>query len=350
LIFKIKKIFGKINENSDSKTKRYDKIKDKKQTMTKIVFLDRDTIGPSVQINRPKHPHEWIVYDKTTPNQVIERLSGADIAITNKVPILAETLEKLTNLKMICVAATGYNVVDTNACSNKGIIVSNVRGYAINTVPEHTFSLILALRRNLMGYRQDVIDGLWQKSGQFCFFTHSIQDLNGTRLGIIGRGLLGLAVEKIGLALGMDVVFAARKGSGNVKAPFTPFDEVIATSDVITLHLPLTPASQNLISQKEFQAMKRTPILINTARGGLVNEKDLVAALDNGSICAAGFDVLTSEPPKAENPLLKILERPNVIITPHIAWASEQAMQTLWDQVVLHIDNFLAGQPSNIVT
>lgn len=317
--------------------------------MTRIVFLDRDTIGPTVQLNRPIHKHEWIAYDRSMPDEAIERLLQADIAITNKVPIRSEALPKLPRLKMIAVAATGYDVIDIAACAERDITVSNVRGYAVNTVPEHAFALIFALRRNLMGYRSDVIRGKWQESGQFCFFTHEIRDLSGSRLGIIGEGAIGQAVASIGRALGMDAVFAAHKGVEGLGPLYTPFDEVIETSDVITLHAPLFPATRNMISTPEFEAMKKKPILVNTARGGLVDESALVDALERGLISGAGFDVLTTEPPSSDNPLLSVLERPNVIVTPHVAWASHEAMQTLWDQTISHIDNFLDGHPSNVV-
>ena len=317
--------------------------------MTRIVFLDSDTIGPTVQLNRPTHEHEWVAYDRSTPIEAIERLRHADIAITNKVPIRADALSKLPDLKMIAVAATGYDVIDIAACTERGITVSNVRGYAVNTVPEHAFALIFALRRNLIGYRSDVIQGKWQESGQFCFFSHDIRELSGSRLGIIGEGAIGQAVANIGRALGMDTVFAAHKSVEGLGPLYTPFDEVIETSDVITLHAPLFPSTRHMISTPEFEAMKKKPILINTARGGLVDESALVDALERGLITGAGFDVMTTEPPTPDNPMLAVLDRPDVIVTPHVAWASHEAMQTLWDQMISHIDNFLDGRPSNVV-
>lgn len=317
---------------------------------TKIVFLDRATIGPSVSITKPTSPHAWEAYDRTSAEQVVDRLRDADVAITNKVPIRSDALAQLPKLKMISVAATGYDVVDIQACGERGIVVSNVRGYAVNTVPEHVFSLIFALRRNLIGYRQDVIAGEWQKAGQFCFFNHSIRDLSGSRLGIIGEGVIGQAVARIGRALGMDVVFAAHKGVQGLGPLYTPWHEVLETSDVLTLHAPLTPVTRNMISGPEFRVMRRCPLLINTSRGGLVDEQALVEALDTGAISGAGFDVLTSEPPRPDNPLLSVLQRPNVIVTPHVAWASVEAMQTLWNQTVQHIDDYLRGSPSNVVT
>ncbi len=315
--------------------------------MTKIVFLDRDTIGPGVRIVRPGFDHEWIEYGKTAPEQVAERIAEADIVITNKAPIRTDQLVAAPNLKMISVAATGYDVIDVAACTGRGVTVSNVRGYAINTVPEHAFALILALRRSIPGYRQDVINGEWQKSGQFCFFNHPVKDLAGSRLGIIGEGVIGAAVARIGAAFGMEPVFAAHKGVSGLGPLYTPWDEVIETSDVISLHAPLMPATKHMISTPEFEAMKKKPVLVNTSRGGLVDEAALVDALDRGLIAGAGFDVLTQEPPAPDNPLLTVLERPNVIVTPHTAWASDEAMKEVWRQVIVHIEDFVSGSPSN---
>ncbi|WP_434050626.1 MAG: D-2-hydroxyacid dehydrogenase [Roseibium sp.] len=318
--------------------------------MTRIVFLDRGTIGPAVSITRPKAKHEWVEFEQTDEHEVVQRCQSANVVITNKVPLRSDMLDRLPDLKMISVAATGYDVIDIAACREIEIAVSNVRGYAINTVPEHAFALIFALRRNIVGYRQDVIDGKWHDSGQFCFFTHEIRDLAGSRLGIIGEGIIGQAVASIGRALSMEVVFAAHKGVQGLGPLYTPFDEVIETSDVLSLHAPLFPSTRNMISTREFELMKKRPILVNTSRGGLVDEAALVTALERGQIAGAGFDVLTSEPPKVCNPLLSVLDRPNVIVTPHVAWASEETQQTLWDQCVGHVDNFLAGVPTNTLT
>ncbi len=318
--------------------------------MSRIVFLDRGTIGPSVELTRPNFPHEWVEYEQTTPEQVAQRLSGADIAVTNKVPIRRATLEALPDLRMIAIAATGYDVIDIAACKERGITVSNIRGYAVNTVPEHTFALILALRRSIVGYRQDVIEGEWQLSGQFCFFTHSIKDLSGSTLGIMGEGAIGQSVAKIGQAFGMRTLFAAHKGVSGLGPLYTSFDQVLEESDIITLHCPLMPGTRGMIGMDEFRKMKKKPLLINTARGGLVVERDLVQALDEGLISGFGFDVLTSEPPAAGHPFNTVLNRPNVIVTPHVAWASEEAMRTLWAQLIEHIENYRAGRPSNVVS
>lgn len=318
--------------------------------MERIVFLDRATIGPTVTISRPGFAHEWIEHQATAAAEVAERLAGATIAITNKVPIREDALARLPHLRMIAVAATGYDVVDVAACQARGIVVANVRGYAVNTVPEHTFALILALRRSLIGYRQDVLAGAWQKAGQFCFFNHPIRDLRGATLGIIGEGTIGQAVARLGQAFGMRTLYAAHKGVEGLGPLYTPFDEVLASSDVITLHCPLMPSTRNLLAMPEFRKMNRRPLLINASRGGLVHEADLVDALDQGLITGVGFDCLTSEPPGDDHPFWQIADRPNVIITPHVAWASEEAMQTLWDQLIENIENFHRGAPSNVVT
>ncbi len=317
--------------------------------MPRIVFLDRSSLGPTVRVTKPSFAHEWVEYDRTRPEEVVARLQSADIAVCNKVPIRRAAIEQLPDLKMISIPATGYDAFDVDACAERGIVVSNVRGYATHTVPEHAFALILALRRGVIGFRQDVINGRWQQEQQFCFFSHPINDLAGSTLGIFGEGALGQGVARLGQAFGMRTLFAAHKNVQGLGPLYTPFDEVLETSDVITLHSPLMPATRNMIAAPEFARMKKRPLLINCARGGLVNEADLVKALDDGQIAGFGFDCLTSEPPVADNPILKVLDRPNVIVTPHVAWASAEAMQTLWDQVVRNIENFHAGQPTNNV-
>ena len=278
------------------------------------------------------------------------RIADSDIVITNKSPVRAEQLAHASKLKMISIAATGYDVIDIPACQKAGVTVSNVRGYAENTVPEHTFSLILALRRGIIGYRQDVIDGEWEKADQFCFFNHTIKDLAGSRLRIIGEGVIGQSVARIARAFGMEPVFAAHKGVDGLGPLYTPWQEVIETSDIISCHSPLLPATRHMISTPEFEAMERQPLLINTSRGGLVDEAALVDALDRGLIAGAGFDVLTTEPPRDDNPLLKVLNRPNFILTPHVAWASEEAMTEVWHQTVEAIEQFIAGTPVRVLT
>lgn len=313
----------------------------------RVVFLDRASLKATVR--KPAGAGAYVEYDKTSPEEIVSRLKGADVAIVNKVPMRAPTLEQLPDLKMIAVAATGYDVVDVAYCKSHGIAVANIRNYAVHTVPEHAFMLILALRRSLLAYREDVQNGLWNKSDQFCFFTHPIGDLHGATLGIIGEGAIGQGTAAIGRAFGMNVLFADHPPPKMEGVTFTPHDQVIAQSDVISLHCPLMPATRNLIDLAAFRKMKRTAILINTARGGLVDESALIQALDEGLIAGAGFDVLTVEPPRNGHPLLDV-RRPNFILTPHIAWASDGAMQFLADQLIDNIDAWAAGKPQHLVT
>nr|WP_321443265.1 D-2-hydroxyacid dehydrogenase [uncultured Cohaesibacter sp.] len=317
--------------------------------MQRIVFLDRDTVAPHIRVRRPDFDHDWIEYDRTSADLVADRLKDATIAITNKVALRRDTLAKLPKLRLIAVAATGYDCVDIEACRAFGIKVCNIRGYAINTVPEHTFSLILALRRSILAYREDVKQGEWNKADQFCFFTHPIRDLAGSNLVIIGEGTIGQSVAAIGRAFGMNVMFAAHKGSTGLGPLYTPWDEALAAADVISIHCPLMPSTEWMIGKAEFRKMERHPIIVNTARGRLVVEDDLAEALREGLIAGAGFDVTDGEPPQPDSPLMTLLDQPNFILTPHIAWASDEAQQTLVDQMIDNIENFLRDAPTNLV-
>ena len=311
-----------------------------------VVFLDRSTLRANVR--RPAFEHAWSDHSTTAAAEILSRLGDATIAITNKVPLRAETLSKLPKLKMIAVAATGYDVIDIDYCKAHGIAVANIRNYAVHTVPEHAFALILALRRNLLAYRRDVENGVWQQAEQFCFFNYPIGDLFGATIGILGEGAIGQGTAKIARGFGMRVLFADHAPPKAPGVEFTPLDQVLAESDVISLHCPLTSESRNMIGPEQFRKMKKTALLINTARGGLVDEAALIRALDEGLIAGAGFDVLTKEPPKEGNPLLEI-RRPNFILTPHVAWASDNAMQFLADQLIDNIEAFVNGKPQNLV-
>ena len=313
----------------------------------RVVFLERNSVKATL---RPlRFPHSYAAYESTTPDQVVGRLADATIALINKTQLREPTLAQLPNLKMIAVAATGYDCVDIAAARARGIAVANIRNYAVHTVPEHVFALLLALRRNLLAYRQDVENGVWQQSPNFCFFPHSIGDLFGSTLGIIGEGALGQGTAKIARGFGMKVLFADHAPPKADGVEFTSFDQVIAEADVLSLHLPLTAATRDLIGLPQFWAMKRSAIVINTARGGLVNEAALIQALDEGLIAGAGFDVLTTEPPRDGNPLLDE-RRPNFILTPHVAWASDGAMQFLADQLMDNVEAWEAGKPQRLVT
>ncbi|WP_421725903.1 D-2-hydroxyacid dehydrogenase [Bauldia sp.] len=313
-----------------------------------IVFLDRETLPPETRLRVPSFPHRLVAHQRSAPNEVAARIADANIAITNKAPIDAEAIQLASNLKFIAVCATGTDMVDLGACARRGVTVSNVRDYAGTTVPEHVFALIFALRRSLLAYRDSVRDGRWQTSSQFCFLDHPISDLRGSKIGIIGTGALGRAVSRIAEAFGMLVLNAARKGAD--PEPDRPaFGDVLRQSDILTLHVPLTPETRGLIGREEFALMARRPILINTARGGLVDERALGEALASGRISGAGFDVATEEPPTADHPLMALLEYPNFILTPHVAWASGGAIQALADQTIANIEAYWAGTPRNVV-
>ena len=312
--------------------------------MEKIVFLERNTF--KVEFPRPQFEHEWIDFAETEPHQVVERLRGATIALCNKLPLRAPELSRLPQLKLIAVAATGVDNIDLVYCKQRGIAVCNARHYAGNSLPEHVLMLILSLRRNLKAYLQDVNAGAWQKAKQFCLLDHPIHDLRGTTLGIIGYGFLGKAVENLAQAVGMNLLIAERKNATTVRAGRVAFHELLEASDVISLHCPLTTETRNLIDRREFQMMKRRSLLINAARGGLVNEIALVEALHNGLIAGAAVDVLSEEPPRGGNVLLAT-QLPNLIVTPHVAWASREAMQTLADQLIESIEAFVRGETMN---
>ncbi len=318
--------------------------------MDKIVFLDRSTMGPNVDLLKDQLDAEWTFYDQTHNSQIIDRLNGATIAIINKCPISKATLDALPDLKLICVAATGYDCVDVAACKERGVIVSNVVGYAKTTVPEHTFALIFALRRSLFGYREDVLNGEWQRAKQFCFHAHPIKDLRGSRLALFGSGAIGNAVAHIGRSLGMDVVFAARKGQAELRNNQIPFDQALRTADIISLHVPLNETTYHMISRLEFDQMEGSPILVNASRGGLIDETALILALDEKKVSAVGLDVLENEPPSPEDPILKIAHRPNVIVTPHVAWAASSAINTVWDETCKNICAYQSDVPRNVVT
>ena len=312
-----------------------------------VVFLDRASL--KAKVRKPARAESYVEHEKTSADEVVAKLQGATVAITNKVPLRADALKQLPQLKMIAVAATGYDVVDVPYCKAHGIAVANIRNYAVHTVPEHAFAMILALRRNLLAYRADVQAGVWQKSDQFCFFTHDIGDLHGSTLGIVGEGAIGQGTAAIARGFGMKVMFADHEPPKMPGVEFTPFEQVLVESDVISLHCPLTPSTRNLIGLAQMKKMKRNALLINTSRGGLVDEAALIQALDEGLIAGAGFDVLTVEPPKNGHPLLDV-RRSNFILTPHIAWASDGAMQFLADQLIDNIEAWAAGAPQHLVT
>lgn len=311
-----------------------------------IVVLDRDTL-----VNRPfdfDFPHTLSSYGTTEAHETLARIRGADIVITNKVVISAEHIAANPQLKLIALAATGVNNVDVEAAKQNGTAVCNIRAYGNESVAEHAFMMMITLMRNLPAYQRDVAAGLWENSPFFCYLGAPMRDLNGKTLAIFGRGNIGKTLATYAQAFKMNVVFAEHKNAQSVRDGYVSFDEAIRSADVVSLNCPLTPQTANMIGEAELQQMKPGAILINCGRGGLVDEAALVAALKYGQIGGAGFDVLTQEPPRDGNPLLKA-RLPNLIVTPHIAWASQEAANRLFDILLDNINRFVAGNPQNLV-
>ncbi|RQW61538.1 D-2-hydroxyacid dehydrogenase [Vibrio viridaestus] len=317
--------------------------------LPKVVFVDRATIPEQIVFPELGFEHDWVEYDYTQPEQTYERVVDADIVITNKVVFDRSLLARLPKLKLIAVAATGVNNVDISTCKERNIAVTNVQGYSTRSVPEHVLGMIYALKRNLLGYHQDIADGVWQKDNQFCFFTHPIGDVADSTLAIIGGGALGQAVAILAQAVGMKVVFAERKNATTCRDGYVPFEQAIREADIVTLHCPLNDETRNLISKSELIAMKSSAILINTGRGGLVDEVALVEALKQSAIAGAGVDVFTQEPADKSNPLIANMAMPNLLLTPHVAWGSDSAITKLVSILFSNIEQFIQGNQQNRV-
>lgn len=312
--------------------------------MEHIVFLDRGTVDANFRA--PRIQHRWVEHAGSRPEDLDERLLGATIVITNKVSIPKSILDKHPTLKGIMVAATGVDHVDVEAAKAQGVVVCNVRGYASAAITEHVFMLILALRRNLLAYRQSIVEDAWARAPGFSLPIHPIEDIEGSTLGVVGYGATGRLLSERARALGLHVLVAEHKGRAAcaTRPGRTPFDDVLAMSDILSLHAPLTHDTQNLLEAREFRLMKPTAIVINTARGGLIDESALDDALREGRLAGAALDVLGEEPPVHGSVLLDA-PRPNLLVTPHVAWASRGSMQRLADQVVENIEAFCEGAP-----
>lgn len=308
-----------------------------------IVFLDSTAIPKHIPIPRPSFAHQWTEYEHTSAEQTVERAKDADIIITSKVILNREILQQLPKLKLVAITATGTNNVDLMAAKELGIAVKNVTGYSSVTVPEHVLGLIFALKHSLMNWYKDQLSAKWAESKQFCYFDYPITDVRGSTLGVIGKGCLGTEIGHLATALGMQVIYAERKGATEIREGYLPFETVLQQADIVTLHCPLTEQTQNLMNAETLKLMKPTAYLINTGRGPLVDEQALVEALEKGVIAAAAVDVLVKEPPEKSNPLIQAATRlPNLIVTPHIAWASDSAVTTLVNKVTQNMEEFVA--------
>lgn len=308
----------------------------------KIVFLDSTAIPKHISIPRPSFEHTWTEYDHTSSAETIERAKDADIVITSKVIFDRETLKQLPKLKLIAITATGTNNVDLAAAEEMGIAVRNVTGYSSTTVPEHVIGLIFSLKHSLAGWLRDQREAKWAESKQFCYFDYPITDVRGSTLGVFGKGCLGTEVGRLANAVGMKVLYAEHKDATVCREGYTPFDEVLRQSDIVTLHCPLTETTKNLINAETLSKMKKGAFLINTGRGPLIDELALVDALKTGHLGGAALDVMVKEPPEKDNPLILAAKMmPNLIITPHIAWASDSAVTTLVGKVMQNIEEFV---------
>jgi glycerate dehydrogenase len=312
--------------------------------LTKAAFLDFGTLGPGVDTTSLDKLVNVTYYEYSAKDEISTRLNGVEVGIVNKARVDAQTMAANPQLKLIVLAATGSDNVDIAEAKKRGIAVANSRNYCTPAVVQHVFALILALTRQIPGYQSVVNTGAWQRSNTFALFDYPIRDLTGKTLGIVGYGSLGKGVAEIGRAFGMQVLVSARPGASPSEGdePRVPFRSLLETADVLSLHCPLTDATRQLIGADELKAMKPDALLINTARGGLIDSDALVWALNNGEIAGAGIDVLAVEPPSDAEPLLAA-GIPNLILTPHIAWTSNESRQRTLEQVAEDIKDYIGG-------
>ncbi len=312
------------------------------------LFLDRASLYPDdLDFTVLDGVASWLWFDNVNVSDIQHNLKDAEIIVSNKVLINREIIENSKQLKLICVAATGVNNIDIEAANQHGIQVCNVRAYATSSVVQHVFALLLFLNRKLFSYRQSVIDGSWSHSDFFCYFAEPISNLEGKTLGIIGYGELGKAVAKVAKCFGMNVLLAKRDEVDS-RTGRVDLTTLLSASDVVSLHCPLTESNRHMIAENELAIMKPDAILINAARGGLVDEDALLNALKNNQIGAAALDVLEEEPPSVNHPLINY-HADNLIITPHIAWASRESRQKLVNEIAKNIQAYQQGQSRNIV-
>ena len=305
------------------------------------VFLDKGTFSDNVDLPAPVGVTDYITYDDTPQALIIERCQNADIIITNKVQISAEVIANLPKLKLIQLTATGMNNVDQEACAERNITLYNVAGYAVKSVPEHTFMLMLNAMRAGLHYHNKVIDGTWVEDGNFCLLDIPLIDLEDKTLGIIGIGTIGKRVTDIARAFGMTVLWAEHQGRTPRNDDYTAFDEVLACADVISLHCPLNDATKHLINKDTLAKMTKKPLLINVARGGIVDSQALTDAIHSEQILGYGSDVFEQEPIAEDDPLLSLGEHPRVIFSPHNAWGSKSAQETLWKMLSKQVSDFI---------
>lgn len=311
----------------------------------KICILDGYSLNPGDLDWLPvERLGDVTLFDRTPADKIVERAADADIVLTNKVPFSADTLRQLPRLRFICVLATGYNIIDTEAAARQGVVVANIPAYSTMSVAQMAFAHILNITNHVASYAREVADGKWTNCPDFCFWDSALTELAGKTMGIVGLGNTGMATARIAVAMGMKVVAMTSKSADTLPEGITPapLDDVLASADVVSLHCPLTPSTRHLINAASIAKMKPSAILINTGRGPLVDEQAVADALNGGRLAAFGADVLSQEPPRGDNPLLSAR---NCFLTPHIAWATLEARTRLMSTATENVRQFIAGEP-----
>lgn len=311
----------------------------------KICILDGYSLNPGdLDWSPVKRLGDVTLFDRTPADKIVERAADADIVLTNKVPFSADTLRQLPRLRFICVLATGYNIIDTEAAARQGVVVANIPAYSTMSVAQMAFAHILNITNHVASYAREVADGKWTNCPDFCFWDSALTELAGKTMGIVGLGNTGMATARIAVAMGMKVVAMTSKSADTLPEGITPapLDDVLASADVVSLHCPLTPSTRHLINAASIAKMKPSAILINTGRGPLVDEQAVADALNGGRLAAFGADVLSQEPPRGDNPLLSAR---NCFLTPHIAWATLEARTRLMSTATENVRQFIAGEP-----
>ena len=311
----------------------------------KICILDGYSLNPGdLDWSPVERLGDVTLFDRTPADKIMERAADADIVLTNKVPFSADTLRQLPRLRFICVLATGYNIIDTEAAARQGVVVANIPAYSTMSVAQMAFAHILNITNHVASYAREVADGKWTNCPDFCFWDSALTELAGKTMGIVGLGNTGMATARIAVAMGMKVVAMTSKSADTLPEGITPapLDDVLASADVVSLHCPLTPSTRHLINAASIAKMKPSAILINTGRGPLVDEQAVADALNGGRLAAFGADVLSQEPPRGDNPLLSAR---NCFLTPHIAWATLEARTRLMSTATENVRQFIAGEP-----
>lgn len=311
----------------------------------KICILDGYSLNPGdLDWSPVERLGDVTLFDRTPADKIVERAADADIVLTNKVPFSADTLRQLPRLRFICVLATGYNIIDTDAAARQGVVVANIPAYSTMSVAQMAFAHILNITNHVASYAREVADGKWTNCPDFCFWDSALTELAGKTMGIVGLGNTGMATARIAVAMGTKVVALTSKSADTLPEGITPapLDDVLATADIVSLHCPLTPSTRHLINAASIAKMKPSAILINTGRGPLVDEQAVADALNGGRLAAFGADVLSQEPPRGDNPLLSAR---NCFLTPHIAWATLEARTRLMSTATENVRQFIAGEP-----